>query len=112
MTSKIIKVQLSFKIGPTISTEEERIEMCRQCKWVDEVLPHAPWIITECNTFIYEEFLTKMNIDYVCHDDIPYVTAGIEDAYAECKRLGKFKATKRTEGISTTDVVAKILKNK
>lgn len=53
-----------------------------------------------------------MNIDYVCHDDIPYVTAGIEDAYAVCKKLGKFRATKRTEGISTTDVVAKILKNK
>ncbi len=26
--------------------------------------------------------------------------------------MGKFKATKRTEGISTTDVVGKILKNK
>lgn len=70
--------------------------MCKQCKWVDEVLPHAPWIITECTPLTYSEFLTKMNIDFVCHDDIPYVTAGIEDAYAECKRLGKFKATKRT----------------
>ena len=58
------------------------------------------------------EFLNEHNIDYVCHDDIPYVTAGVEDAYAVCKKLGKFKATKRTEGISTTDVVAKILKNK
>lgn len=53
-----------------------------------------------------------MNIDFVCHDDIPYVTADIDDAYAICKKLGKFQATKRTEGISTTDVVAKILKNK
>jgi choline-phosphate cytidylyltransferase len=26
--------------------------------------------------------------------------------------MGKFKATERTKGISTTDVVAKILKNK
>jgi choline-phosphate cytidylyltransferase len=59
-----------------------------------------------------KEFLIKMKIDYVCHDDIPYVTAGIDDAYAVCKKLGKFKGTKRTEGISTTDVVAKILKNK
>ena len=37
-----------------------------------------------------------MKIDFVCHDDLPYVTAGIEDAYAIPKRLGKFKATKRT----------------
>ena len=22
--------------------------MTKQCKWVDEVIPHAPWIITEC----------------------------------------------------------------
>ena len=34
-----------------------------------------------------------MKIDFVAHDDIPYVTAGIEDAYAVAKRLGKFKAT-------------------
>lgn len=49
MILKIIKV-LSFlyPIGPTISTEQERIAMCGQCKWVDEVLPHAPWVITEC----------------------------------------------------------------
>lgn len=58
------------------------------------------------------EFLNEQNIDFVCHDDIPYVTADIDDAYATCKRLGKFQATQRTEGISTTDVVAKILKNK
>jgi choline-phosphate cytidylyltransferase len=79
--------------------------MVEQNKYVDEVFPHAPWILTE-------EFLVKNNIDFVCHDDIPYVTAGIDDAYAICKRLGKFKATERTKGISTTDVVAKILRNK
>lgn len=53
-----------------------------------------------------------MNIDFVCHDDEPYKTAESDDAYAIPKRMGKFKATKRTEGISTTDVVGKILKNK
>jgi choline-phosphate cytidylyltransferase len=39
------------------------------------------------------EFLDKHKIDFVCHDDIPYVTAGIDDAYALCKKLGRFKAT-------------------
>lgn len=28
------------------------------------------------------EFLDKHNIDFVCHDDIPYVTADVDDAYA------------------------------
>jgi choline-phosphate cytidylyltransferase len=58
------------------------------------------------------EFLTKNNIDFVCHDDAPYGTAGVDDAYAVCKKLGKFKGTQRTEGVSTTDIVAKILRNK
>ena len=58
------------------------------------------------------EFLTKNNIDYVCHDEEPYVTHNVDDAYAVPKKLGKFKPTKRTEGISTTDVVARILRNK
>lgn len=58
------------------------------------------------------EFLTENNIDFVCHDDIPYTTADVDDAYKTCKDLGKFVATKRTEGISTTDVVTKILYNK
>ena len=53
-----------------------------------------------------------MKIDFVCHDDIPYATIEADDAYAIVKKLGKFKATKRTEGVSTTDVVGKILREK
>lgn len=58
------------------------------------------------------EFLTDNNIDYVAHDDEPYVTAGIEDAYAVPKRLGKFKATQRTAGISTSDLVTRIISDR
>ena len=53
-----------------------------------------------------------MKIDFVCHDDKPYATIESDDAYAAVKKLGKFKATKRTEGVSTTDVVGKILREK
>jgi choline-phosphate cytidylyltransferase len=35
----------TFK-GPTISTEEERIAMVAQNRYVDEVYPNAPWILT------------------------------------------------------------------
>ena len=58
------------------------------------------------------EFLEEINIDYVCHDEIPYTTIECDDAYGICKKLGKFKATKRTTGVSTTDVIGKILREK
>ena len=50
----------------------------------DEVIYPAPWIIDE-------KFLNDHRIDYVAHDDIPYQTADVDDAYALCKKLGKFK---------------------
>lgn len=68
-----------------------------------KVTPHHP---------IHTEFLIQNNIDFVCHDEDPYPSLGGEDAYALAKRLGKFQATQRTKGISTTDIVAKILRNK
>ncbi len=45
----------------------------------------------------------------MAHDAIPYVTEDIEDVYAFVKKLGKFKETKRTEGISTSDIIMRIL---
>jgi cytidyltransferase-like protein len=39
--------------GPTISTEQERIEMVRQCKWVDEVYERSPWLVTE-SKYVYK----------------------------------------------------------
>ena len=53
-----------------------------------------------------------MKIDFVCHDDIPYTTIESTDAYYIPKKMGKFKPTQRTQGISTTDVVGKILREK
>jgi cytidyltransferase-like protein len=35
------------------------------CRWVDEVITDAPWVITE-------EFLDRHKIDYVAHDALPY----------------------------------------
>ncbi|XP_057850155.1 choline-phosphate cytidylyltransferase 2 isoform X2 [Cryptomeria japonica] len=73
--------------------------------WVDEVVPNAPWVITQ-------EFIEKYQIDYVAHDALPYADASGsgKDVYAYVKSIGKFKETKRTEGISTSDIIMRILK--
>lgn len=38
------------------------------CRWVDEIIVDAPWVITE-------EFINKHKIDYVSHDALPYSDA-------------------------------------
>lgn len=59
----------------------ERCESIRHCRWADEVIPEIPWVIDST-------FLAKYNIDYVAHDDEPYVSAGHEDVYAFVKSQG------------------------
>lgn len=33
-------------------------------RWVDEVIPDAPWVISQ-------EFIDKHNIEFVAHDSLP-----------------------------------------
>ncbi|KAJ6811386.1 choline-phosphate cytidylyltransferase 2-like [Iris pallida] len=92
--------------GKTVMTEAERYESLRHCKWVDEVIPDAPWVLNQ-------EFIDKHNIDYVAHDALPYADASGagNDVYEFVKAIGKFKETKRTDGISTSDIIMRILKD-
>ncbi|XP_062106997.1 choline-phosphate cytidylyltransferase 2 [Humulus lupulus] len=92
--------------GKTVMTEAERYESLRHCKWVDEVIPDAPWVITQ-------EFLDKHKIDYVAHDSLPYAdTSGAaNDVYEFVKAVGRFKETQRTDGISTSDIIMRIVKD-
>ncbi|XP_050232163.1 choline-phosphate cytidylyltransferase 1 [Mercurialis annua] len=92
--------------GKTVMTDEERYESLRHCKWVDEVIPDAPWVLSK-------EFIDKHKIDYVAHDSLPYADASGagNDVYEYVKSIGKFKETKRTEGISTSDIIMRIVKD-
>ncbi|TXG48347.1 hypothetical protein EZV62_027641 [Acer yangbiense] len=60
-----------------------------------------------------KEFLDKHQIDYVAHDALPYAdTSGAgKDVYEFVKTIGKFKETKRTDGISTSDIIMRIVKD-
>lgn len=91
------------KKGKIVMNEHERTEILKHCKWVDEVICPCPWVITL-------GFLEKNDIHYVAHDDAPYGSAGQDDIYKAIKEAGKFKATQRTEGISTSDIILRIIK--
>lgn len=91
--------------GPLVMTELERSRNVQHCKWVDEVIMPCPWVITE-------DYLEKHKIDYVAHDDLPYAHPEADDIYYKVKALGKFRATQRTEGVSTTELITRILQKR
>ncbi|KAH9287284.1 Choline-phosphate cytidylyltransferase B [Echinococcus granulosus] len=93
-----------FHKGQTVMNERERYEAVRHCRYVDEVIVAAPW---ECTI----DFLRLHKIDFIAHDDIPYAGDRLNDIYQPFKDAGMFLTTQRSEGISTTDVIARILKD-
>lgn len=90
--------------GRTVMSDDERYEAVRHCRYVDEVVRDAPWELDD-------EFLARHKIDLVAHDEEPYTTGSGRDVYAHLKERGMFVATERTEGVSTSDIVARIVKD-
>jgi len=80
----------------------ERLEAARHCRWVDEVIAEAPWVIDDA-------FIEKHQIDYVAHDEENYASAGHKDVYHYVKSIGKFLPTRRTPGVSTSDLLKRIV---
>lgn len=93
----------TFK-GKTVMTDEERYEAVRHCRYIDEVLKDAPWETDD-------QFLIDNKIDFVAHDDIPYINEDGEDVYRGLKEKGMFVGTQRTEGVSTSDVISRIVRD-
>lgn len=91
--------------GAPLMNDEERLSMVSSCKFVDQVVEDCPYVMNE-------EYLAwvmeKYNIDYVVHGDDPCFVNG-KDVYATAKLLGKFRTIPRTHGVSTTDIVGRML---
>lgn len=94
--------EISKHKGPPVYTEEERYKMVRAIKWVDEVVENAPYVTTI-------ETLDKYNCDFCVHgDDITLTSEGI-DTYHLVKEQKRYREIKRTQGVSTTDLVGRML---
>ncbi|KAJ3277009.1 Ethanolamine-phosphate cytidylyltransferase [Terramyces sp. JEL0728] len=91
--------------GPTVLKNKERYDAVRACKWVDEVVEDAPYLTSI-------EYLDKYSCDFCVHgDDVTTMSDGT-DCYSVVKQAGRYKECKRTIGVSTTDLVKRMLMRK
>jgi len=93
------------KGAPPLLTDEERCAAVKACRFVDDVVPHVPYVMNEAYV---RDLLENKGIDYIVHGDDPCIVDG-KDVYQAAKDLGRYKTIPRTEGVSTTDLVGKLL---
>mmetsp|Transcript_1996 Transcript_1996/g.3032 ORF Transcript_1996/g.3032 Transcript_1996/m.3032 type:complete len:294 (+) Transcript_1996:2-883(+) len=60
------------------------------------------------NSDYLDHVIKKYDVDYVIHGDDPCIVDG-KDVYAEAKARGKYQSIPRTEGVSTTDIIGRML---
>lgn len=96
------KTTALYKRVPYIP-QEQRYEMVKSCRYVDEVIEDAPTEITE-------EFLNKYNIDLVIHGD----DAGnhFKKQHFIPLQQGKMKYIPYTSGVSTSEIIERIRRRK
>ncbi|MEM7532751.1 MAG: adenylyltransferase/cytidyltransferase family protein [Chloroflexota bacterium] len=87
---------ISYKRKPILSTEE-RAAVVGACRYVDEVLPNAPFRITRS---VIEEY----KIDLVVHGD-DFSTETLEYFYHVPLEMGIFCTVPYTQSISTTEII-------
>lgn len=88
--------------GPPIMEAQERYEALRACKWCTYVVENYPY----CTRL---KDMERFEVDFVVHGDDVSVGPDGRNSYQEIIDAGKFKVVKRTDGISTTELVGRML---
>ncbi|CAE7248345.1 PECT1, partial [Symbiodinium microadriaticum] len=88
-----------------VLTDDERQAAVAACRFVDEIVPASPYIMTEA---YIQDLVENRGIDYFVHGDDPCIVDG-RDVYESARKAGRFCTIPRTEGISTTDIVGRLL---
>lgn len=84
-----------------VMTLEERVAVIRACRYVDNVIPDAPAVVTS-------EFMQRHEISLVVHgSDIS--DEAIDEVYGDAKREGKLELVDPLPGLSTTAIIERVL---
>ena len=92
--------------GPPVMNDDERIASVASCKFVTEVVERVPYIMNP--EYIEKVVFGQYKCDYIVHGDDPCIVDG-KDVFASAKAVGKYREIPRTEGVSTTDIVGRML---
>lgn len=90
------------KNGHPVMHEEERYYHISQVRWCSAIYRDAPYV-TEPSV------MDSQLCQYVVHGDDIVLDANGEDCYTKVRKVGRFKTVKRTEGVSTTEIIHRIL---
>eukprot|EP01025_Chloroclados_australasicus_P013633 TRINITY_DN1640_c0_g1_i4.p1 TRINITY_DN1640_c0_g1~~TRINITY_DN1640_c0_g1_i4.p1 ORF type:complete len:371 (-),score=15.64 TRINITY_DN1640_c0_g1_i4:662-1774(-) len=91
---------------PPVLTQQERFTLLSSIKWVDEIIDGTPY---EVNKSFLDTLFSTHKVDLVVHGDDPCYLQDGSDAYTGAKQMNKFKCVKRTEGVSTTEIIERML---
>lgn len=88
--------------GPTVMSLAERVAAVEACRFATKCVPHAPYVTSL-------PWISHYGCRYVTHGDDITSDASGEDCYRFVKRASRMKIVPRTPGISTTDLVGRML---
>ena len=88
--------------GPTVMNLDERVAAVEACRFSTKCVPHAPYVTSI-------PWISHYGCKYVTHGDDITSDASGNDCYRYVKKAGRMKIVPRTPGISTTDLVGRML---
>ena len=94
--------EIAANKGPTVMSLAERVAAVEACRFSTLAVPAAPYVTSL-------PWIEHYGCKYVVHGDDVSSDANGEDAYRFVKRANRMKIVPRTPGISTTDLVGRML---
>lgn len=85
---------------PTVMTMRERLQVIAACKFVDEVIPDAPLVVSQ-------EWVEEHGLDLVVHgDDLDEESLGVR--YGIPRDLGILQLVPYANGVTTTEIMERV----
>lgn len=94
--------EIAANKGPTVMNLAEREAAVNACRFSTVCVPHAPYVTSI-------PWISHYGCRYVTHGDDITSDADGNDCYRFVKKAGRMKIVPRTPGISTTDLVGRML---